>query len=167
MTLVYWHIYVSFVFCELLVCLVINITLCMLNVSHQWSYHGIDLVLSEYYSLCFNRLLHNSSLVAIRLSVGYETWPPIGWHHPFVIGWFEYRLGLPSAPLHYGLIWPEGIPTVLPPYCHWQPLRLFKGTVKESTVSMIIIWWSRKIPLFYIEITYKIGCFFLTPCRFY
>ena len=46
--------------------------------------------------------LHSPSLVAIRLSVGYETWPPIGWHHPFVIGWSKYRLGLPSAPLHYG-----------------------------------------------------------------
>ena len=43
------------------------------------------------------------SLVAVGLSVGYETWPPIGWHHPFVIGWSKDRLGLPSAPLHYGL----------------------------------------------------------------
>ena len=57
------------------------------------------------------RLLHSPSLVAIGLSVGYETWPPIGWHLPFVIGWSEDRLGLPSAPLHYGLKWPVGIPT--------------------------------------------------------
>ena len=34
------------------------------------------------------------------LSVGYETWPPIGWRHSFVIGWSKDRLGLPSAPLH-------------------------------------------------------------------
>ena len=54
------------------------------------------------------RLLHSPRLVAI----GYETWPPIGWHHPFGIGWSKYRLGLPSAPLHYGLTWPVGIPTV-------------------------------------------------------
>ena len=33
------------------------------------------------------RLLHSPSLVAIGLSVGYETRPPIGLQHPFVIGW--------------------------------------------------------------------------------
>ena len=48
----------------------------------------------------------------IGLLVGYETWPPIGWLHAFVIGWSKYGLGLPSALLHYGLTWPEGIPTV-------------------------------------------------------
>ena len=46
------------------------------------------------------------------LPVGYETWPPIGWRHSFVIGWSKDRLGLPSAPLHYRLTWPVGIPTV-------------------------------------------------------
>ena len=56
-----------------------------------------------------HRLLHSPSLVAVGLSVGYETWPPIGWHHPIVIGWSEDRLGLPSAPL---LTWPVGIPTI-------------------------------------------------------
>ena len=35
-------------------------------------------------------LLHSPSLVSIRLSKGYETWPQIGWHHPFVIGWSKY-----------------------------------------------------------------------------
>ena len=34
-----------------------------------------------------NRLLHSPSLVVIGLSVGYETQLPIGWHHPFVVGW--------------------------------------------------------------------------------
>ena len=58
------------------------------------------------------RLLHSPSLKAIGQSVGYATWPPIGWHHLFVIGWSKYRLGLPSAPLHYGLMWPVGIPTI-------------------------------------------------------
>ena len=29
-----------------------------------------------------------------------------------MIGWSKYRLGLPSAPLHYGLMWSVGIPTV-------------------------------------------------------
>ena len=61
---------------------------------------------------CGHRLLHSPSLVAVGLSVWYETWPPIDWHHPFVIGWSKGRLELPSAPLHYGLTWPVGIPTV-------------------------------------------------------
>ena len=59
-----------------------------------------------------SRLLHSPSLVALGLSLGYETWPRIGWHQAFVIAWSKYRLGLPSAPLHYGLTWPVGIPTV-------------------------------------------------------
>ena len=31
-------------------------------------------------------LLHSSTLVALGLSVRYETWPPIGWHQPVVPG---------------------------------------------------------------------------------
>ena len=59
-----------------------------------------------------HRLLHSPSLVAVGLSVGYWTWPPIGWHHSFLIGWSKDRFGLPSAPLHYGRTCPVGIPTV-------------------------------------------------------
>ena len=55
------------------------------------------------------RLLHSPSLVAIGLSVGYETLPPIGRHHAFVIAWSKDRLRLPSAPFHYGPMWPVGI----------------------------------------------------------
>ena len=57
-----------------------------------------------------------------------------------MIGWSKNRLGLPSAPLHYGLTWPVGIPTVfqtpvtVPLHCNCLPLGLCKGTVKESTV---------------------------------
>ena len=51
------------------------------------------------------------SLVA-KWSVEYETWPPIGWHHHFVIGCSKDRLGLLSAPLHYGITWRVGIPIV-------------------------------------------------------
>ena len=29
-----------------------------------------------------------------------------------VIGWSKFRSGFPSAPLHYGLTWPVGIPIV-------------------------------------------------------
>ena len=67
-------------------------------------------------------------------------WPQIGWHHSFVIGWSKDRLELPSAPLHYGLKWRVGIPTVfqtavtVPLHCNCLPLGLCKGTVKESIV---------------------------------
>ena len=48
--------------------------------------------------VCFMyRLLNNLSLLAIGQSVGYETWPPIGWHKTFVIGWSKYMLGLPKS----------------------------------------------------------------------
>ena len=53
----------------------------------------------------YNRLLHSPSLVAIKLSVGYETRHPIGLHHAFEIGWSKYSLGLPSAPFYYGIKW--------------------------------------------------------------
>ena len=87
------------------------------------------------------RLLHNPSQVS-RTVVGYETWPAIGWHHPFVIGWSKSRLGLPQ------LQWIVGScdQWEFPPFFrgHWQfpctaltagnclPLGLCKGNVKES-----------------------------------
>ena len=58
------------------------------------------------------RLLHSLTSVAVGLSVGYETWPLVGWHHPFVIGWSKYRLRFLTAPLHYEFMWPVGIHTV-------------------------------------------------------
>ena len=42
-------------------------------------------------------LLHSPSLVAVGLSVGHETWPPISWHHLLVIYCSKYRLGLPQS----------------------------------------------------------------------
>ena len=30
--------------------------------------------------------------------VAHETWPLNGWHHPFVIGWSKYKLGLLQSP---------------------------------------------------------------------
>ena len=94
---------------------------------------------------CWCRLLDSLSLVALGLSVGYETWPPIGWHHAFVIGWSKYRLGLLSSELHYGLTWPVGIPTVFhtpvtvplhsPNGRQCLLLVLCKGTVEESSAD--------------------------------
>ena len=64
------------------------------------------------------RLLHSPSLVAIGLSAWYETQPPIGWHHPFVVGWSWYTLGLPQLQWIVGSSdWWE-----FPPFFrdHWQ-----------------------------------------------
>ena len=58
------------------------------------------------------RRLHITNLVVTWLSMGYETWLPIGRLHPFVVGWSKYRLGLPIASLHYEITWPVAIPTV-------------------------------------------------------
>ena len=53
------------------------------------------------------RLLHSG------LPAGYETWPLIGWHHPFLTDWSKCRLGYPSVALHSGLMWPKGISIVV------------------------------------------------------
>ena len=53
------------------------------------------------------RLLRSPIPVAI-LSIRYETWPPIGWHHPFVIGLSKYS----HSSLSCGLTWPVGMTTV-------------------------------------------------------
>ena len=45
----------------------------------------------------YARLLHSPNRVAVGLSVGYETCPPIGWHHPFVIHWSKCKLRLPQS----------------------------------------------------------------------
>ena len=65
-----------------------------------------------------------------------------------MIGWSKYRLGLLSAPLHYGLTWPVGIPTVFQtpvavllhspngrqiPGGKCLALGLFNGTVKQQS----------------------------------
>ena len=63
---------------------------------------GCGLNCMQSQGLVRRRLLHSPHLVVIGLSVGHETWPPIGRHHPFVIGRSKYRLGLPSAPI---LLW--------------------------------------------------------------
>ena len=60
-----------------------------------------------------SRLFHSLSLVAVGLSVGYETWPPIGWNRPFEISWSTCRLELPCVLKHFRLTWSMGIYTVL------------------------------------------------------
>ena len=89
-------------------------------------------------------LLHSPSMVALGLSVRYETWPPIGCFADSVIGWSIYSPGNTSHQMHYGLTWPVGISTgfqtPLTVSLHsltagkLPAVRLCKGTVKESTV---------------------------------
>ena len=85
--------------------------------------HPIPSSLLSPHVPAWNRLLHSLSVVAIGLSVGYEqchitmwhwyeTWPPTGWHQPFIIGWSKYRLVLPYAAMHYRLMQLVGITTV-------------------------------------------------------
>ena len=89
------------------------------------------------------RLLHSLNLVAIGLSVGYKTWPPCGWHHPLVIGWSKYRLGLPSAPLHYGLTWPVGILTVFSDLSDspFHSLNLPAVRAVQEDCERVYGWW--------------------------
>ena len=45
--------------------------------------------------------------------MGYGTWPPVGWHHTFVIVWSKYRLRMARVVMNFGLTWAMGISTVL------------------------------------------------------
>ena len=64
-------------------------------------------VTQEASMLIYARLLHSLSLVVLQLSVGYETWPPIGLHHPLWlaglnIGWdCISHNGLTSGNFHH------------------------------------------------------------------
>ena len=60
---------------------------------HPWLTLGVASWVN--WSLSAGRLLHRPRLMAVGLSECYETWPPIGWHHHFVIAWYKFRLGLP------------------------------------------------------------------------
>ena len=105
------------------------------------------------------RLLHSPSLVAIGLSVGYETRPPIGWHHAFMIGWSKDRLRLPCDPLHYGFMWPVGI---FRP--QWQPLGQCKRTVKASTTTLFLLADLKTISVPLYEVAKKQGEGLRLPC---
>ena len=82
----------------------------------------------------WNRLIHSPRLVAVGRSVGYNN----TWHHPFLIGWFKYKLGLPQLQWIVGSCnWWEFLQFLKAtdsPYA--QPfcvlLGLCKKTVKES-----------------------------------
>ena len=85
------------------------------------------------------RLFNSPSLVAVRLSVGYETWPPFGWHRQFLIGWSKYRLESKSTwgshhwwefPLFFRGHWQSPCTALMAGNC--LPLGLCKETVKPS-----------------------------------
>ena len=42
---------------------------------------------------CMYRMLHSP----IPMTIGYEAWFAIGWHHPFLTYWSMYMLGLPQS----------------------------------------------------------------------
>ena len=82
------------------------LTTCCLRIQHcstvwHWLLNSLPAVAAGMGEI---RLLHSLSLVAVGLSMGYETWLRIGWHHPFMIGWCKYRLGLPHVTMHFGLM---------------------------------------------------------------
>ena len=56
--------------------------------------------------------------------MGHETWPPVGWHHPFVIGWSIHSLMLPQLQWIAGS---HGLPTA----GKFVQLGLCKEPVKE------------------------------------
>ena len=97
--------------------------------------------------ICSPRLLHSPSLVVIGL-VGYETWPPIDWHHPFVISWFKYRLGLFSVVLcahgtsgnYHRFSDSSDSPLHSSNGCKWLPLGLCMGTVKEKFIYSTTVY---------------------------
>ena len=98
----------------------------------------------------YSRLLHSPSLVAIGLSMGYETWPQIVWHHPFLIGWSKFnRLGYCLVPhcimgLHDQWEFPPFFQT---PVTVRLPLGLRKGTVKESIITHCMGWCGEEAEL--------------------
>ena len=87
------------------------------------------------------KLLHGLSLVAVGLSVGYKTWPPIGWHRHFVIGWFKYRLWLPQSQCILGSSdrWefiPFSKPTNIPLVQSWRrAICLSWGLYTETVIA--------------------------------
>ena len=90
---------------------------------------------------CPCRLINSPLLVAAGLSVGYETWHPIGWNQRFMIDRSEYRLGNASVSRDFGLTWPHRFPNATDsPLCtaltagKCLPLGLCKETVKECKV---------------------------------
>ena len=96
------------------------------------------------------RLLNSPIMVAVRLSVGCETWHPIGWHHPLLIGLSKYRLGFPQSqwiacshdqwecPLFFRGHWQSPCTTLMAGKC--LPLGLCRGTVKESRAKYDQDW---------------------------
>ena len=102
----------------------------------------------------WTRLLHSPSLVAVRPSVGYETWPPIGWRHPLVIGWSENRLGMSRIGKHYGFTWIVGIstgflraltvPRLMPLGCArrlWNSVMMNQYQPNNRTVNKAVNHW--------------------------
>ena len=92
------------------------------------------------------RLLHSPSRVAIGLSVGYKTWPPIGWHH--LCDWLavlkiDWDCPVPHCIMGSRDQWDFQLffrpqwqfLCIGPTTGNCLPLGLCKGTVKESNAT--------------------------------
>ena len=73
--------------------LIMHLLFKMFAVYRKWLQGVQEVTITE-----FSRLKHSPCLVAVGLSVCYETRVVIGWHCPFVIGCLNNRLG--SSLLH-------------------------------------------------------------------
>ena len=104
------------------------------------------------------RLLHSPSLVAIGLSVGYETWHPIGWHRAvWLVGLnIDGDFQVPHCIMgsrdqwEFPVFSDQFLPFVKPQWkSGWKslctalpagkclPIGLCKGTVKEYTIVSV------------------------------
>ena len=84
----------------------------------------------------YPRKLHSYSLVAVGLSVGYDTDTLLltGWHHTFANSWCENRLGDPSVAMYSGS-WSGQISTIFKGHwlsCCASHLILCKDTVEDT-----------------------------------
>ena len=97
----------------------------------------------------WSRLSHGPSLVAVGLSVGYVTWIPDYWHHPFMIGWSGYKLDRSQSlwvmrprdrwkfPLIFKGLWPSPCTVLTAGKC--LPLGLCNETMKEFTHGAVVM----------------------------
>ena len=125
-------------------------------------------------------LLHSPMPVAVGCQwVGYETWPPNGWHYPFVIGWSECKWELLQSQWTVGSrdLWE------FPPFFrdHWQSPYPGGGCgcggggvggVGGCGGVLTIFWVTGRLGPFdppfstYVEFltsTFGVGCRILTP----
>ena len=111
-----------------------HIFTCWLREKHlDWDIYILDNIRSLWGPIrhplvtSVTRLLHSLSLVAVGLTVRYETWPPIGWHQPFKIVYSEYRVGLPH------------LQCIMGSCDQWEFPLLFKGHWQSPCTALMAV----------------------------